>query len=254
MHIVDRAVLREVSWRVGVEHRERLMAMLMDEYGLDRRPLLKNVYRQVISDYQEVRLLEEALPRNRFAETRVVDGRPVITINSMTTRMPKIAHPDRVKHVSAWHESAHVLLDVGWRPAYWVEGLPIGLGGWTPSPILCVRDANGRPVSSVREFIAEAVGIAAAVADADLKVGSAYLNFLEYTSWGGDPDGVGWHLLCQVSASIGVNVSVLARYFEQHGLCRRVTRAGRFHLEGVKRPFRGFVCLEPESASLRSIA
>jgi hypothetical protein len=153
-----------------------------------------------------------------------------------------------------WHESLHIPADIERRELPPLTDLPCGLEASTSSPLLCQAQSADSHRWSLREQAIEAAALAAAVADADLKVGSAYLNFLEYTSWGGDPDGVGWHLLCQVSASIGVNVTALARYFEQHGLCRRVTRAGRFHLEGVERPFRGFVCLEPASASRRSVA
>jgi hypothetical protein len=167
--------------------------------------------------------------------------------------MPLVKNPERIRPVAAWHESIHIPADVERRPLPPLTDLTSGLEVETSSPLLCRATGGNSQRWSLREQAIEAAGLAAAIADADLRVGSAYLNFLEYTSWGGDPDGVGWRLLDQVSASIGVNVTALARYFEQHGLCRRVMRDGRFHLEGVKRPFGGFVCLEPESASTKSI-
>jgi len=245
---------RPLLWRIGVEHREALMMRYMADYGLTRRPLLKNVYRQLIGEIQEARILDEPLPMDRFAQTEPVRGRPVITINRLIGRMPNVKDPAPIRHVACWHESIHIPADVERRDLPPLTDLKRGLEAATSSPLLCHATGSDQQRWPLYEQAIEAAGLAAAVADADLRVGSAYLNFLEYTGQGGDPDGIGWHLLCQVSASIGVNVTALARYFEQHGLCRRVTRAGRFHLEGVKRPFRGFVCLEPESAALRSIA
>jgi hypothetical protein len=244
---------RPLLRRLGVEHRETLVVEYMTRHHLTRRPLLKNIWHELIEDIQDVPIVDEPLPMDRFAQTELVNGRPRITINTLIGRMPKVKNPERIRPVSGWHESIHIPVDVERRDIPPLTELTSGLGADTSSPLLCQAITRDPQQWSLREQAIEAAALAAAIADADLKVGSAYLNFLEYTSWGGDPDGVGWHLLCQVSASIGVNVTALARFFEQHGLCRRVMRAGRFHLHGVKRPFRGFVCLEPESASLRSI-
>jgi hypothetical protein len=241
-------------WQIGVEHREALMTQHMAEYGLTRRPLLKNVYRQLIGEIQDARILDGPLPMDRFAQTEPGRIRPEITINTMIGRMQNVKDPAPIKHVACWHESIHILADVERRDLPPLTDLIRGLEVATSSPLLCHAVGSDPQRWPLYEQAIEAAGVAAAVADADLRVGSAYLNFLEYTGQGGDPDGVGYRLLCQVAASIGVNVTALARYFEQHGLCRRVTRAGRFRLEGVKRPFRGFVCLEPDSASRRSVA
>ena len=64
----------------------------------------------------------------------------------------------------------------------------------------------------------------------------------------------GWRLLRWISTAIGVNRTALRRYFEQHGICRFIEEDEMPRLIGTKQPFRGFVCLEPESASIRSIA
>jgi len=174
---------------------------------------------------------------DRFAQTELVNGRPRITINTLIGRVSRVKNPERIRHVVGWHESLHIPVDVERREFPPLTELTSGLEVSPSSPLFCRATGSNSQGWSLREQAIEAAALAAAIADADLKVGSAYLNFLEYTSWGGDPDGVGWRLLDQVSASIGVNVTALARYFEQHGLCQRVIRAGRFHLEGVKRPF-----------------
>jgi hypothetical protein len=65
---------------------------------------------------------------------------------------------------------------------------------------------------------------------------------------------LGWQLLNDIATVIGVNRTALCRYFEQHGLCRVDKRDGKTRLIGTAPTFRGFVCLEPESALLKSIA
>lgn len=64
----------------------------------------------------------------------------------------------------------------------------------------------------------------------------------------------GWRLLAWIAAAIDVNRTALRRYFEQHGICRFVQDERGSRLIGTQQPFGGFVCLEPESASIRSIA
>ena len=55
----------------------------MRYYRLRERPTLKDVYRELIGEIQGVRLLAEALPTDRFAQTDVVGGRVEVTIITM---------------------------------------------------------------------------------------------------------------------------------------------------------------------------
>jgi hypothetical protein len=100
----------------------------------------------------------------------------------------------------------------------------------------------------------EAAALAAAIADADLRRCHNYLNFLQLASWGGDMGPLGWQLLDSISAVIGVNATALRRYFDQHGICRFTQEGGKARRIGTSQQFRGFVCLEPASASQRSVA
>jgi hypothetical protein len=245
---------RGALWAIGVEHREALMTKYMLFYSLTQRPMLKTVFREVIGEVQEVRILDGPLPMDRFAQTEIVDGYPEITINSLIGRMPRVKDPHGIGHVAAWHESIHIPVDVEWRYLPPNTYLISGLEGSTSSPLLCAATGVSPHRWSLHEQAIETAALAAAVADADLRRCHNYLNFLELASWGGDMGPLGWQLLASISAVIGVNRTALRRYFEQHGICRLLDDAGEHRLIGTQQPFGGFVCLEPESASIRSIA
>ncbi len=87
-------------WQMGVEHREALVAEYMALYRPARRPLFKEVWRELIGDIQRVRVVDGPLPMDRFAQTEVVNGRPEITINTLITRMPRVKDPGPIKHVA----------------------------------------------------------------------------------------------------------------------------------------------------------
>jgi hypothetical protein len=247
---------RPFCWQVGVQHREALVARYMARKRLAERPLLKEIVDELIEEIQGARLREGMLPLDRFAQTEVVNGRAEITINKRIAKMPGVKEPGRVANVAKWHESMHVALDVKGPPRR--QGrpatLPLGLQVEGPQPTLC-RTAiwTGHEVSP-REFIAEAAGLAAAIADADLQRCVSYVNFLQHASTGGNLGPVGWRLLYSVSAVIGVNITALVRYLEQHELCRLVARGDQTRLLGVRRPFRGFECLQATPGRNRLVA
>jgi len=241
-------------WQIGVEHRETLMVQYMVLYGLTQRPFLKTVYRELIGEIQDVRILDESLPMDRYAQTELVRGRPVITINRLIGRMPHVKDAGGIGHVACWHESIHVTVDVERRAIPPLTELRSGLEVETSSPLLCRASQGSLHRWSLREQAIEAVALAASVADADLRRCPNFLNFLQLAAMGGDMGPLGWRLLRAVSTVIGVNTTALRRYFEQHGICRFSDEDRTPRLIGTPRPFRGFVCLEPESALLKSIA
>jgi hypothetical protein len=245
---------RWALWAVGVEHREALMQRYMVFYGLAQRPMLKDVFRQLIGEIQDVRILDGPLPMDRFAQTEAGDGRPEITINSLIGRMRGVKDSHGVGHVAAWHESIHIPVDVERRDLPPLTDLRNGLEGSSSSPFLCSASQGNEHRWSLLETAIEAAALAAAIADADLRRCHNYLNFLQLASWGGDMGPVGWQLLGSISAVIGVNRTALCRYFEQHGICSSTEEGGKSRLIGTQQPFRGFVCLEPASASRRSVA
>lgn len=241
-------------WRVGVEHRERLMMQYMVMFGLTERPPIQNVYRELIEEIQGVRILDGALPMDRYAQTEIVRGRPVITINSLIGRMPGVKDEHGIAHVAAWHESIHIPVDVERREISPFTDLTSGLEGLTSSPLLCSASQASSGRWPLREQAIETAALAAAVADADLRRCSSYLQFIRLAASGDDMGPAGWRLLGWISTAIGVNRTALLRYFEQHGICRFSAVDGKNRLIGIPTPFRGFTCLEPEPATHKSTA
>ena len=92
-------------WRIGVEHRETLMAEYMALYRPTERPTVHCVYEELIGEIPEARIIHAPLPMDRYAQTELVKGRPEITLNSLIGRMPGVKDEHGIRHVAAWHES-----------------------------------------------------------------------------------------------------------------------------------------------------
>jgi hypothetical protein len=125
---------RWALWGIGVEHREALMTQYMLFYGLTQRPMLKNVFRQLIGEIQDVRIIDGPLPMDRFAQTELVRDRPEITINSLIGRMSGVKDSRGIGHVAAWHERMHIPVDVEQRGLPPLTDLRSGVGGGPPHP------------------------------------------------------------------------------------------------------------------------
>src|SRR5258707_1357996 len=95
---------RWALWRIGIEHREALVAQYMMFYALTERPMLKTIYRELIGEFQKVRIVDGPLPLDRYAQTEIVNGRPEITLNSLIGRMPGVKDDHGVRRMAAWHE------------------------------------------------------------------------------------------------------------------------------------------------------
>jgi hypothetical protein len=104
---------RANAWGLGILHRERLLRGYMDTKGLVERPLLKNVVDELIEEVQGARLRDEVLPLDRFAQTELVRGRAVVSINSRLADIPGVKDAAGVGYVAKWHESVHVERDLG---------------------------------------------------------------------------------------------------------------------------------------------
>jgi len=246
---------RTQLWRIGVEHRETLMAEYMALYRPAERPPLHLVYEGLIGEIQSARIIDAPLPMDRYAQTQVArGGRAEITLNSLIGRMAHVKDAHGVRHVAAWHESIHIPVDVERRDLPPLTDLRSGLEGSTSSPLLCEATEGSLQRWTLREQAIEAAALAAAIADADLCRCTNYLRFLRLAAQGGDMGRDGWRLLEWIETAIGVNRTALRRYFEQHGICRFTQEDGTARLIGTQQPFGGFVCLEPKSAAIRSIA
>lgn len=240
---------RVALFRLGVEQRDALMLQYMTLYGLTERPFLKRVFRELIGEYLGARIINAPLPMDRYAQTEVEHDRPLITINSLIGRMANVKDSHGVGHVAAWHEGLHVLADIERRDLPPLTELPRGLEDQTSSPLLCSAGPTRLTGWTLREQAIDMAALAASIADADLRRCQNYLNFLQYAAGGGELGALGWQLLTSIANVIGVNRTALCRYFEQHGLCRVDTWGGKTRLIGTAPPFRGFLCLEPASAT-----
>jgi len=241
-------------WRIGVEHRETLMAEYMALYRPAERPPLHLVYEALIGEFQGARIIDAPLPMDRYAQTQVARrGRTEITLNSRIGQMAHVKDEYGVRHVAAWHESIHIPVDVERRELPPLADLRSGLEGSTSSPLLCSASQGNEHRWSLPEQAIEAAALAAAIADADLSRCTSYLKFIRLAAEGGDMGRDGWRLLKWIETAIGVNRTALRRYFEQHGICRFTQEDGTARLIGTQQPFGGFVCLEPKSAAFRSM-
>jgi len=204
----------------------------MERNRLKHRPFLKNVIDDLLENVQGVRLREEVLPLDTYAQTEFVAGRVEVSINSRISDVPGVKDPGGVAYVAKWHESIHVEFDTnldGARQAGDQECLP-GLVGEAPRTIACRRVEGGFDDRLAMEFRAENAGLAAAIAIQDLERCEPYLEFKQVSADGGDISSPGWGLLYDIAEAIGVNISALVKYFSQHGVLSVIDDHGKRRL------------------------
>jgi hypothetical protein len=192
----------------------------MERNRLKHRPFLKNVIDDLLENVQGVRLREEVLPLDTYAQTEFVAGRVEVSINSRISDVPGVKDPGGVAYVAKWHESIHVEFDTnldGARQAGDQECLP-GLVGEAPRTIACRRVEGGFDDRLAMEFRAENAGLAAAIAIQDLERCEPYSEWRRLLAQGGDVSKPGWTLLYSIAGEIGVNPSALVKLYGQLGV------------------------------------
>jgi hypothetical protein len=219
---------RREAWRYGIEHREALVQRMLTRLGLRDRPLLKDIVEELIEEDQGVRVRDEVLELDTYAQTTLVNGRPVVSINSRIGEMPGVKDAAGARHVALWHESIHIPRDIlptsRWNvhdqfklPGFDVEATPL---------VVCKSRKPLRPEEKAREVFAEAAARAAAIAQPDLQRCPAYREYERRAARGGELGRSGWRLLYETAAFIGVNITALTGYFEQRGWHRVESRDG----------------------------
>jgi hypothetical protein len=222
----------EEAWRFGTDHREALVGRLMARSGRRERPLLKEIIDEVIEEEQGARLLKQVLPLDTYAQTELVGGRAVVTVNSRIPEMPGVKDAAGARHVALWHESVHIPRDI-LPAAQAAAGAQATLPGFevdVPRVVVCKTRKPLGPAERAREFFAENAAQAAAIAAADLQRCGAYAEYQRRLARGGDLGRYGWALLYGIAAFIGVNITALCGYFEQRGLHRVEEVHGRRRL------------------------
>jgi hypothetical protein len=217
---------RAAAMAYGITLREKLLGRFMRKYGYTERPFLKDVVDDLIEDEDGLyaRLREEPLPLDRYAQSEVVGGRIVVSINSRVAEMPNVKHADGVVYVGKWHEAVHVdgHLQVG-EGAVADEPQQLPLFDATRSRLIVCRGAGWQTHENPEwELTAENGGLAAAIAAADLLRCDSFLDLLDRIKRQSDLGGYGLRLLYDTASRIGVNPPALIRYLGRRGLCRLV--------------------------------
>ena len=212
---------REEAWDFGQKHRETVVAEWMRKNGESARPLFRNIIDDVIEDMLGARLREEVLPLDRFAQTELVDGRLEVSINSRIGSMAKVKDIAGVIYAAKCHESVHVVRDFPSHvsPGAVVQPAFASFDVEVPRLVACRGYAEARDaMEKSREFFAENAGVATAVCPEDLARCPEYLEFMALADVGGNLGKNGWRLLYRSAEFIGINATVLARYWQNQGL------------------------------------
>lgn len=247
---------RNEAWQLGIVLRERLLADFMHMESLDERPLIKEVIEDLVRDVQGARLRDEVLPLERYAQSEVANGRPLVTINTRIAEMPRVKDAAGVRVVAIGHEAVHVDQHLNLSPDAASQQLVFpGLELEAPPVIMC-RSAGGAGHAGqpAQEFMAENAALAMTIALPDLQRCAAFASFQRLAADGGDLGSVGWTLLYRTAEFIGVNASALVTYFTHRGLCYVEWGGERRRLMAAPRLFEIADVLEPVAWTSRSVA
>jgi hypothetical protein len=220
--------LRRDAWHYGRALRDHLVNQYREEYGVDVPPPPGLIVDELLTDFLGASLRFDPLPLKVYAQTEWKDGRPVVTVNSLTGKIPAVKNEAGVQNVAKFHEAVHVDRDL---PALKAGPHPT-LPGFDVAPrIVCYRGAGqrkspgwersaqgGADNESLREFWAEEAGRAAAVSYQALLRSDAFQAFLRLGQRGSlGVNRERWKLLYQAAEDIGVNISALVNQLEVEG-------------------------------------
>jgi len=217
------------AWAHGRALRDRLLSEHQSEYGLLVPPPPAKVIDEILTEQLKAKLRFDPLPLDRFAETRLVNGEPVVTINSDTASIAGVKDAVGVQNVAKWHEAIHIAdhLHVLVAPAQ------AALEGFGVAPeIVCYR-AGGRLRASARddvaerEFWAEEAGRAAAVSLDALRRTDSFRSLLRAANQSKDYVRDGWPRLYEAAEAIGVNISALVKQLQFDGFIALVRISGK---------------------------
>jgi hypothetical protein len=196
---------------------DRLLADFQREYGTVLPPAL--IADELITDFLGAKLRFDPLPTDRFAQTQLVNGDIVVTVNTLTEDIDGVKDSAGVMNVAKWHEIIHVVDDADELTG---SGGTLLLPGFDePAPVICLR---GGPQSSrpggfqAREFWAEEAGRAAAVSLPALRRTDAFQSFLSLANRNAGNATAGWSALYGSAEAIGVNISALVKQLRLEGL------------------------------------
>ncbi len=216
--------LRLEAWHFGKALRNQLVSRYREEYGVDVPPPPALIVDELLTDFMGASLKFDPLLLEIYAQTEWKDGRPLVTINSLTGKITGVKDAKGVQNVAKFHEVVHVDRDLPELNLGPQLSMP-ELG--PPARIVCHRGFGrvGPPRrqpkqgtywdKSWREFWAEEAGRAAAVSYEALARSDAFRAFIRLRQVGSvAANGERWTLLYRAAEDIGVNISALVRQLE----------------------------------------
>jgi hypothetical protein len=207
---------RREAWAFGRELRDGLLAEYQRQYGLQSPPAPALIIDELLTDFLKVDLRFDPLPRDIFAITEWVDGRAVVTVNTLSSCIPGVKDAAGVDNVGKWHEAIHVVRDLH---VVRVEPQPTLPGFEAPRLIACHRgsESSSTPEVRAREFWAEEAGRAAAVSFPALARSESFQRLCETAARVSGPVPRGFPLLYEAAKDIGVNITALVRQLTLEG-------------------------------------
>jgi len=174
---------RQAAWAYGRALRDQLVSSFRDEYGEDIPLPPAMIVDELLTDFLGATLRFDPLSLQVYAQTEWKDGRPVVTVNSLTEQIPGVKDAAGVQNVAKFHEVVHVDRDLPELKSNPQLSFP-DFG--PPTRIVCHRGFGiqqyddrrpmqvNEPNSISREFWAEEAGRAAAVSHDALSRSKAF--------------------------------------------------------------------------------
>jgi hypothetical protein len=218
---------QEQAWAFGREQCDRLLSNYQTDYGLAPPPPPAKIIDELLTDYLKAALQFDPLPLDRYGETRLEDGKAVVTINSRLGDIEGVKDAQGVENVAKWHEAMHVIRDLDTLVA---PASRMFDGFDQPAQIVCYRAAGAkvltrRDESVEREFWAEEAGRAAAVSLKALQRAESFRALLRAAGRSTGAVVGAWPLLYDAATEIGVNITALVKQLSLEG-CIVVDREG----------------------------
>ena len=96
---------RREAWAFGRELRDRLLLEYQQQYHLQVPPAPALIIDELLTDFLKVDLKFDPLREDVFAQTEWIDGRTVVTVNSLSDKIPGVKDSAGVDNVGKWHEA-----------------------------------------------------------------------------------------------------------------------------------------------------
>jgi hypothetical protein len=217
---------RREAWAFGRELRDRLLAEYQQRYGLQSLPPPARIIDELLTDFLNVDLRFDPLREDVFAQTEWINGRTVVTVNTLSGHIPGVKDAAGVDNVGKWHETIHIVRDL-----HVVRTAPtLMLPGFEAPPTVTCRRGLRRSLSpecAAREFWAEEAGRAAAVSFQALARSESFRELCEIASNVTGPVPGGFPLLYQAAKDIGVNITSLVKQLTLEGRIEVREESGR---------------------------